>query len=185
MLPLLKLLGYEVVKSSAETVDKKSYAISHRETGREGFPIHLMGVRDSLDKRRQDSGPRMSPHALVQEYLNLTEHLYALVSNGYQLRLLRDASRLVQLSYLEFNLEQMMEEEHFADFALLYRLLHVSRMPQRQDSGNESLIEAYHQRAMDDGSRIREGLSKSVQQVLLDLGTASWNTLKMRPYAAK
>jgi hypothetical protein len=71
----------------------------------------------------------MSPHALVQEYLNLTEHLYAMVTNGQQLRLLRDSSRLIKLSFLEFDLRRVFEEEFFPDFALLYRLLHVSRMP--------------------------------------------------------
>ncbi len=52
----------------------------------------------------------MSPHALVQEYLNLTEHLYAIVTNGIQLRLLRDASRLIKLSFIEFDLQAMMKK---------------------------------------------------------------------------
>ena len=105
-----------------------------------------MGWRDELDRKRSESGgPRMSPHALVQEYLNLTEHLYSLVTNGRLLRLLRDSSRLVKLSFLEFDLERIFEEELFADFAILYRLLHVSRMPLSQDTVGESIIELYHQ----------------------------------------
>jgi len=94
--PLLGMLGYTPeLASKGEVVNQKNYAISHRDTARDGFPIHVMGWHDSLDKKRQDSGPRMSPHALVQEYINLTEHLYALVTNGRQLRLLRDSSRLI------------------------------------------------------------------------------------------
>jgi hypothetical protein len=46
----------------------------------------------------------------VQEYLNLTEHLYAIVTNGIQLRLLRDASRLIKLSFIEFDLQAMMKK---------------------------------------------------------------------------
>jgi len=122
-----------------------------------------MGYRDSLDKRRETGGPRLSPHALVQEYLNSTEHLFALVTNGRHLRLLRDATRLVRMSYLEFDLERMFEEELYADFSLLYRVLHVSRMPEQMDQGPDSVIEYYHQESMASGTRIREKLSEAVE----------------------
>lgn len=163
ILPLLGILGYDAENARAEEINGKSYAISHRATKLDNFPIHIMGFNDSLDKKREDSGPRMSPHALVQEYVNITEHLYAIVTNGIYLRLLRDSSRLVKLSFIEFDLQSMMEEEHFADFAIMYRLLHASRMPVRQDAGAESIIEKYHQDALDSGSRIREGLSEAVE----------------------
>ena len=170
MLPLLGLLGYESELSKAESVNDKTYAISHRAKNLDGYPVHIMGFNDSLDKKREDSGPRMSPHALVQEYLNLTEHLYAIVTNGTQLRLLRDSSRLIKLSFIEFDLEAMMEEEQYADFAVLYRLLHASRMQVRLDAGAESLIEKYHQDALDSGSRIRDGLSAAVKYSIEALG---------------
>jgi methylase of polypeptide subunit release factors len=164
LIPLLGLLGYDVeLYRKAEIVNTKTYAISHRGTNLDNFPIHIMGLKDSLDKKRQDSGPRMSPHALLQEYINLNEHLYAIVSNGITLRLLRDSSRLIKLSFVEFDLERMFEEEHFADFAIMFRLIHASRMPIRQNEGAESLIEGYHQDSLDSGSRIRAGLSKAVE----------------------
>ncbi len=170
IIPLLSLMGYEPeVSRQGEVVNDRNYSISHRESNMGDFPIHVMGFNDSLDKKREDSGPRMSPHALVQEYVNVTEHLYAIVTNGLQLRLLRDSSRLVKLSFMEFNLEAMMEEEHYADFAIMYRLLHASRMPQTPESGGDSLIEKYHQDALESGSRIREGLSKAVEQSILGL----------------
>jgi len=160
---LLSLLGYELELSKAESVNDKTYAISHRAKNLDAYPVHIMGFNDSLDKKREDSGPRMSPHALVQEYLNLTEHLYAIVTNGTQLRLLRDSSRLIKLSFIEFDLQAMMEEEQYADFAVLYRLIHASRMPVKMEAGAESLIEKYHQDALDSGSRIRDGLSAAVK----------------------
>lgn len=168
--PLLGMLGYTPeLAGKGEVVNGKNYAISHRDTGRDGFPIHVMGWHDSLDKKRQDSGPRMSPHALVQEYINLTEHLYAVVTNGRQLRLLRDSSRLIKLSFLEFDLERMFNEEIFSDFRILFRLLHASRMPVKQDAGSESIIERYHQDSLDSGSRIRDGLSLAVEDCIRDL----------------
>ncbi|MHB8880001.1 MAG: Eco57I restriction-modification methylase domain-containing protein [Thermodesulfovibrionales bacterium] len=175
ILPLLGLLGYDAEVARAEEISGKSYAISHRTAKLDGFPIHIMGFNDSLDKKREDSGPRMSPHALVQEYINITEHLYAVVTNGIYLRLLRDSSRLVKLSFIEFDLQSMMEEEHFADFAIMYRLIHASRMPIRQDGGAESLIEKYHQDALDSGSRIREGLSEAVENSIKSLAEGFLN----------
>jgi len=175
ILPLLGLLGYDAEVARAEEISGKSYAISHRTAKLDGFPIHIMGFNDSLDKKREDSGPRMSPHALVQEYINITEHLYAVVTNGIYLRLLRDSSRLVKLSFIEFDLQSMMEEEHFSDFAIMYRLIHASRMPVRQDGGAESLIEKYHQDALDSGSRIREGLSEAVENSIKSLAEGFLN----------
>lgn len=169
LLPLLQSLGYEVNTSNAEIVNNKSYAISHRANNKDGFPIHLVGVNQSLDKRADIGGTRLSPHALVQEYLNNTEHMYGLVSNGRFLRLLRDATRLSKLSYLEFDLQQIMEEGLYAEFALLYRLLHVSRVPEKQDSGAESCLEFYHQEALASGSRIRERLSLAVENSIKEL----------------
>ncbi len=163
IIPLLEMLGFDAVFYRSETINGKTYAISHRAINLDNFPIHIMGFRDSLDKKRTDSGPRMSPHGLVQEYLNLTEHLYAIVSNGTYLRVLRDSSRLIKLPFIEFDLDSMMDDEHFADFAIMFRLLHASRMPQKMEQGAESLIEQYHQDALDSGSRIRNGLSQAVE----------------------
>jgi hypothetical protein len=171
MIPLLKELGYEVEKATAyiHPDTHKTYAISHKAVNRDGFPIHIMGINDDLDRRRETSGPRLSPHALTQEYLNNTEYVYALVTNGRYLRLLRDATRLVRLSYLEINLEKMMEEELYADFAILFRLLHVTRMPISTDQNEESYIEYYHQESLASGSRIREKLSKAVERSIITL----------------
>lgn len=68
----------------------------------------------------------------------------------------------MKLSFLEFDLDRIFEDELFADFAILYRLLHASRMPVSQESAAECVIEIYHQDALDSGSRIREGLSQAL-----------------------
>lgn len=149
--------------TKGEDINGKNYPISHRDTKRDEFPIHIVGCNESLDKRPGGGSQRMSPHALVQEYLNLTEHLYAIVSNGRLLRLLRDSTRLVKLSFIEFDLDRMFEEELFARLAIMYRLLHASRMPVSQDSATESPIEIYHQDA--DWIPVREFAKASVQQL--------------------
>lgn len=169
MLPLCQILGFDMAIATAELINGKSYAISHRASNKDGFPIHIVGVNQSLDKRAENGGTRLSPHALVQEYLNNNEHMYALVGNGRFLRLLRDATRLSRLSYLEFDLEQIMEEGLYVEFALLYRTLHSSRVPEKQDSGADCFLEFYHQEALASGSRIRERLSKAVEGSIKEL----------------
>ncbi|WP_282111456.1 Eco57I restriction-modification methylase domain-containing protein [Maribacter stanieri] len=169
IIPLLAELGYEVSRQKAQQIDGKSYAISHGAVNRSDFPIHIMGYNDNLDKRRESGGPRLSPHALVQEYLNSTEHLFALVTNGKQLRLLRDSTRLVRMSYVEFDLQRMFEEELYADFSLLFRVLHSTRMPDKIDAGPDSVIEYYHQESMASGTRIREKLSEAVEESIKTL----------------
>jgi len=177
MIPLLRILGYDVEKALAFTHPDtgKKYAISHKAANLHEFPIHIMGLNDDLDRRRDNSGPRLGPHALTQEYLNNTEHIYALVTNGRYLRLLRDATRLVRLSYLEFNLEKMMEEELYAEFAILFRLLHATRMPKRSEEIEESAIEYYHQESLASGSRIRGELSKAVEKSIRELANGFLN----------
>ena len=169
IIPLLAELGYEVSRQKAQQIDGKSYAISHGAVNRDHFPIHIMGYNDNLDKRRESGGPRLSPHALVQEYLNSTEHLFALVTNGKQLRILRDSTRLVRMSYVEFDLQRMFEEELYADFSLLFRVLHSTRMPEKIDAGPDSVIEYYHQESMASGTRIREKLSEAVEESIKTL----------------
>jgi tetratricopeptide (TPR) repeat protein len=57
----------------------------------------------------------------------------------------------------------------YADFAIMYRLLHSSRMPVKYDAGDDSLIENFHQDSLDSGSRIREGLSEAIEKSIISL----------------
>ena len=164
MLPLLSNLGYDFqYLKAAEEINGKSFWINNRDNNLGGFPLFIAGYNESLDRRPENKNLRVSPHALVQEYLNYSEHLYGLVTNGRMLRLLRDASRLTRLSYVEFNLEKIMEEDLYSDFVLLYRLLHASRMPQALDAGAESIIEKYHQEGLEAGATIRNKLGNAVK----------------------
>ena len=173
MVPLLGLLRYDIEYQPRGTeVDGRLYAISHRATNRADTSVQIIGARDpaGLDKKPANATRRMSAHALVQEFLNLHDQLYGLVTDGRGLRLLRDSSRLVKQSYLEFDLDRIFTDGLFADFAVLYRLLHATRLPLTNDTAAQSLIERYHQDSLDSGARIREGLSKAVEQAILAFG---------------
>jgi hypothetical protein len=91
-----------------------------------------------------------------------------MVTNGRVLRLLRDSSRLIKLTYLEFDLDRIFTDGLFANFAIVYRLLHATRLPVNHDNADESLLERYHQDYLDSGARIRAGLSHAVEQAIRD-----------------
>jgi methylase of polypeptide subunit release factors len=168
--PLLTNLNYNLTfNRQAEELNGKSFPIGYRDSVLDNFPLYVGGYHESLDKRPENKQLRVSPHAMLQEYLNYSEHLYGIVTNGKQLRLLRDASRITRLSYIEFNLEKMMEEDLYSDFVIFYRLLHASRMPKRIDAGADSIIEKYHQEGLEAGSTIRNKLGDAVKGAILNL----------------
>ena len=169
IVPLLGLLGYQLeYEAKSIELNGKLYSISHRITNRGNAAIQIVGSREpaGLDRKPDKATLKMSAHAMIQEYLNLTEQLYGIVTNGRLLRLLRDSSRLVKLTYLEFDLDRIFTDGLFADFAILYRLLHVTRLPAQLENSADSIIERYHQDSLDSGARIREGLSKAVEMAI-------------------
>jgi hypothetical protein len=90
---VLGLLGYAELEfqPQAELVGDKPFRISHRLRSHDGFAINIVGARESLDRKPEaGAGPRVSPHAHVQEYLNLTEHVFAIVTNARILVYQRD-----------------------------------------------------------------------------------------------
>jgi len=173
VIPLLRSLGYTpIYTAKAEVVDGQTYAISHRaDVGENKPPIHIVGCRLEIDKRPPSGTPRLSPHALVQEYLNKTEHLWAIATNGFRWRLLRDSSLMTRLTYIEFDLEQILKGENFAEFGLFYRLFHRSRLPEGVDDADKCLLEYYHQEALQQGGRVRDRLRDGVEKALTQLGT--------------
>jgi hypothetical protein len=171
VVPLLALLGYQIEYQARGTeVNGKLYTISHRATNRAQAPVQIVGYREpaGLDRKPANAAVRMSAHAVVQEFINLNEQLYGVVTNGRVLRLLRNSSRLIKLSYLEFDLDRIFTDGLFSDFAILYRLLHATRLPLTNESAAESWIERYHQDSLESGARIREGLSRAVESAIRD-----------------
>jgi hypothetical protein len=171
--PLLESLGFKPeYQPKAEIVEGQTFAISHRaENGENKPPIHIIGSRLKLEQRPPSGTPRLSAHALMQEYLNCTEHLWGIVTNGLQWRLLRDCSLMTRLSYIEFDLEQILESENYAEFGLFYRLFHRTRLPEDIEDGDNCLLEFYHQQTLQQGGRVRDRLRDGVERAIELLGT--------------
>ena len=111
VIPLLTLLGYELTyQPRGRTIDGDNYVISHLAGNEENDPpVHIIGFSQDLDRRSDTGRPRLAAHALVQEYLNRTESVWGLVTNGRILRILRDSGFMRRQSYFEFGLQLLME----------------------------------------------------------------------------
>uniref|UniRef100_UPI00258041F4 Eco57I restriction-modification methylase domain-containing protein n=1 Tax=Candidatus Solincola tengchongensis TaxID=2900693 RepID=UPI00258041F4 len=168
VIPLLSLLGYELTyRPRAQVVDGLTFAVSHGASpGEDAPPVHVVGWRQELGKLPPSGRPRLAPHVLLQEYLNRTEHLWGVVTNGRILRLLRDSQLLSRQAYIEFDLEGMFEGERLSDFALLFRLAHRTRLPRGMDDAPSCLLERYYQESLEQGGRVRERLRDGVERAL-------------------
>lgn len=125
---------------------------------------------------------KKSAFQLAQELVNASEqYVWALVSNGLQIRLLRDAASLTRPSFLEIDLRDILQNQRFSEFASSWRLLHSSRAPQQllsiteQESDKRKqhvscIWENWRTQGQEEGTRVRDDLRKGVEQALLVLG---------------
>lgn len=172
--PLFAELGFGELSSlgsSGIAADDggKTFPISHRWNH---VPVHLTAWHNSLDKRPGGAGT-VPPQSLLQECLNRTQaQLWGVVSNGRQLRLLRDSSALATASYVEFDLEAIFDGELFSEFVLLYRLLHVSRFTTADGAAPATCwLEKWRLDAITSGTRALDQLRDGVEQAIIALGT--------------
>ncbi len=185
LLPLFAELGYGRLERIPEaiTIGDKDYSVSHRHA--QAF-VHLVGWNVRLDRRTAGvvGAARAAPHSMVQELLNRTDdHLWAVVSNGRQLRILRDNSSLTRAAYVEFDLEQMFSEGIFTDFVALWLLVHASRI--EGDPQIECWLETWANEARQQGVRALDTLGQGFEDAIATLGQGflahpANNTLRAR-----
>ncbi len=175
LLVLLNQLGFGRVPfvRGGLDADGRSFPVSHMW---EHVPVHLLGWHDELDQRNTAKG--RAPQSMLQEFLNVSDaHLWAVVSNGRLLRILRDATSLTGSAYLEFDLEAIFDGELYYDFYLLYAFCHESRFEllQRDDGAvptpADCWLERWRTLGIETGERAREQLRTGVKNALGELGT--------------
>ncbi len=169
LLPLFETLGYgRVPYKGGLQVGPNRYPISH---AYDTIPIHLVGSDTDLDRKTQGvaGAAQRSPHGLVLEYLNQPQTAtWGFVSNGKILRLLRENRNIARQSYLEFDLEYILEQEAYADFFLLWMVCHVSRLENRPEG---SILEAWRSAGITEGERAMDDLREGVEQAIELLGS--------------
>ena len=180
---LLQSLGYKLDRQVANIeVAGTGYDISYTCTDLGNMPFVIIGEnittdgsintldKCSLDYRAKGNMHKKSAHATMLEYLNATENVYGIISNGQILRIIRNSGQLVKLTYIEFDLRRMLEEDKYTEFCLMFRLLHASRF---RTSGDEPcVLERWFNMSIESGNRIRNGLSRAVQTTMETIGNA-------------
>ncbi|MCX4093599.1 Eco57I restriction-modification methylase domain-containing protein [Nocardia sp. alder85J] len=208
LLPLLYELGWgrpEIVSGGLDVAPglgettAPHFPISHRLSWPDAaapatwVPIHLVGAGIDLDTKTAGHTAR-APQSMLQDYLNREERaLWAVLSNGRTLRLLRDASTLSRQSYVEFDLDDIFTNQRYADFRLLFLTVHASRFTPRLDqtvtrstpateeetedaevptlSAEQCWLEQWRTTAIDNGARALLTLQNGVAKALQHLGT--------------
>lgn len=147
------------------------------------FAAHSLGLEQS-DARFGDGCRRRSPFLLAQECLNAEDKcLWAIVSNGLKLRILRDNPSLTRPAYIEVDLEAIFNEERYPDFTAFWLLAHATRFgrttpsPLTGEGRGEGVnpadchLERWRNTSQESGIRARERLRNGVGEALRALGT--------------
>ena len=183
---LLQSLGYSLTRQDEKIViNEAGYDITYLAKDFNDMPFLVVGdiaatdgdgsaekkSVNSLDARNKGMHRQRSPHATMLAYLNSTDNIYGVVSNGITLRLIRSSGQLVKLSYIEFDIRKMVEEDKYTEFCLMYRLLHASRFKVSQDKA--CIFEQWFNASIESGNRIRDGLSYAVQKAMEGIANAA------------
>lgn len=190
MLPMLRqVLGFTDLNVtdglSSKAASQNTYNIGHIALG-ERLPVVVAACDHPLDfasERFGETNPetgrtrRRSPYMLAQEALNASEQaLWAIVSNGHKLRILRDNPSLTRPAYVEVDLEAIFTEELYADFTALWLLAHTSRFGKRLPDGaytepTDCPWERWRNAGQKNGETVRMNLRFQVESALRSLGT--------------
>ena len=123
---------------------------------------------DSLAARQADGHRRRSAWGALQEYLNARDDaLWGIAIDGVRVRIGRDNTSLTRPAWIEADLERIFAEDRFADFSVLWLVLHASRFA---GVPAECPLELWRDAAREAGTRAREHLRSGVEAALLSLG---------------
>lgn len=171
LLPLFEQLGFGALSAVPEPGlpahdDTKDFPVSHAWAH---VPVHLTGWNVPLDVRTPHVAPQ-APQSMVQEYLNRSgdKAMWGVLSNGRQLRLLRESASLTGAAFIEFDLRAIFEGKRSDDFVLLWRLLHRTRF--EGEPAASCPLEKWRTEAIDSGTRALKELRKGVEKALTVIG---------------
>lgn len=115
--------------------------------------------------------PRRSPTALLQDWLNGTDHaLWGLVFAGDRVRIMRDNASLTRPAWIEANLADMFREEMFADFTAFWLLAHATRFGAQDAAPSDCPLEQWREAGLKQGVEARKDLYANVATALEKLG---------------
>lgn len=137
-------------------------------------PVVLVPPSELLDRRSPtlSTDRSRSPAFALQDYLNdRDEALWGIVTNGMQLRLMRDNASLTRPAYIEADLEQIFTNEDIASFAVLWLLIHRTRFGATDAPVTDCPLERWRDAGSKEGEAARDRLAGQVQLALKLLGS--------------
>lgn len=182
LLPLLRdvLHFHDAARCPAIEHAGHQYDIGHAGNGGRvplvfaGFDHPLDSAAERFGETNPDTGKtrRRSPFMLAQEALNASDSsLWAIVSNGLTLRILRDNASLTRPAYIEVDLEALFTEELLADFSAFWLLAHASRFGTTDTPPTDCPWERWRAAGQQAGVTVRGKLRYQVAEALRALGT--------------
>lgn len=115
--------------------------------------------------------PRRSPTALLQDWLNGTDHaLWGLVFAGDRVRIMRDNASLTRPAWIEADLGAMFRDEMFADFTGFWLLAHATRFGAQEAAPSDCPLEQWREAGLKQGVEARKDLYANVATALEELG---------------
>lgn len=115
--------------------------------------------------------PRRSPTALLQDWLNGTDHaLWGLVFAGDRVRIMRDNASLTRPAWIEADLGAMFRDEMFADFTAFWLLAHATRFGALDAAPSDCPLEQWREAGLKQGVEARKDLYANVATALEELG---------------
>jgi hypothetical protein len=137
-------------------------------------PVVVGSHTEEMDQsvpRHGDGSRRRSGWGVLQEYLNAAEWArWGVATNGLTLRIGRDNASLTRPAWFEADLERIFTEQRYADFSVLWLVLHTSRFGRADRAVDDCPLEHWRDAGREEGSRARETLRAGVEQALLALG---------------
>ncbi|WP_250473098.1 N-6 DNA methylase [Caballeronia sp. GAFFF1] len=170
-----QVLGFTDLRQVGQVVlDERIFPIGFS-AGEGRVPVIFAAHDQGLDKpssRHGDGTRRRSPFLLAQEYLNASEQsLWAVVSNGLKLRVLRDNLSLTRPVYIEADLEAIFDEGLYPDFTAMWLVAHGTRFGKAGAEPADCPLERWRNAAQEEGVRARDRLRDGVTEALQALGT--------------
>lgn len=168
------VFGFESLKSVYPVeIGERHFPIGH--AALEGrVPVVVAPVGSELEARSPifgDDGRQRSAFDLCQEFLNAEDNaLWGVACNGTTLRLVRDNVSLTRPAWIEVDLEGLFKGDHYADFAVLWLLIHESRFGKPGQKATESYLESWRQSGIEEGTRALDHLRTNVEKAALALG---------------
>lgn len=179
--PFLSMLGFEPVYNPHNLKNDAGleYNIPYRGWDSKEAPlihmVHSSADFDSRDKNNRTHANK-SPHDMLQQFLNTSQHSWAILINGRKVRILRDFFHSITKGFIEFDIEGIFETANTEQFRILYRMMHSSRfIGQFEKQADEEekqtcLLEQFHTKSKETGVQVGENLRKQVRLAIETLG---------------